>query len=220
MINLVRKDILAQKHYLWFALAYSIFIFMAFSKSEFSPFIYIMGAVAIAYVMILGAIQTEFKNNSDIVLLSLPLKREEVVVSKYLAIFIFSFIALVFMAAVGFVMNLTPLPWEVRLIRWQDVVITLISVMLMSAVYFPVYYKIEGKWVQVINIVVFMVLFFAPANIFSLLSDNQHSNWVNGLFQIAGQNPLVLPSIGIVAALLLLVVSLLISLRIYQRKDF
>ncbi|HEX3010963.1 MAG TPA: ABC-2 transporter permease [Syntrophomonadaceae bacterium] len=220
MFNLIRKDLLAQKHYLWFALGYSVFVFLAFSKPIFLPFVYIMGSVAIAYVMVLSAIQTEYINKSDIVLLSLPVQRREVVISKYLAIFLFTFAALAFMATVGLAIKLSPLPFTVRLIQWQDIVITIISVMLMAAIYFPLYYKVEGKWVQALNIIVFMLLFFAPANIINYLSQNQHSNWVTVLLQISSQRPWLIPLLGVVIGLVILAVSLVISLRIYERKDF
>ncbi|MEN6462891.1 MAG: ABC-2 transporter permease [Syntrophomonas sp.] len=220
MLNLLRKDILVQKHTLWFALAYSIFVFFAFSNKTFSPFVYVMGAVAVSYVLILSAVQSEYKNNSDLVLLSLPVKRQEVVASKYLAFLVFIILSLVTMGITGLIFMLSPLPFPTRLINWQDAAITLVSVILLVSVYLPVYYKMGGKWLQVINIVLFMVVFFAPSTLAGYMHSHRQDQWVQWLVQTAGHNPHMTSWLGIAFVAVLMLISYLISVHIYTNQDF
>ncbi|MCG9969458.1 ABC-2 transporter permease [Pelotomaculum terephthalicicum JT] len=87
MLNLILKDILIQKRTIIFALLYGVFIFFAFSKPPFSQCIYSMGAMGISYILILTALQADFKNNTMVILNSLPVRRSEIVASKYLSMF-------------------------------------------------------------------------------------------------------------------------------------
>ena len=219
MLNLLRKDILVQKHTIWFALGYSIFIFFAFSNKTFAPFVYIMGAVAISYVLILSAVQSELKNNSDLVLLSLPVKRQEVVAAKYLAILVFILLSLITMGIIGLIFMQSPLPFPTRLINWQDAAITLVSVILMTSIYLPAYYKLGGKWLQVINIVLFMIIFFAPSTIVGYLNAHQQDQGVQWLVQTVVQNPYLASWLGIICVAGLMLISFLISLNIYRKQD-
>jgi ABC-type transport system involved in multi-copper enzyme maturation permease subunit len=220
MFNLLRKDILVQKHTLWFALGYSIFVFFAFSNKTFSPFVYVMGAVAVSYVLILSAVQSEYKNNSDLVLLSLPVKRQEVVASKYLAFLVFILLSLVTMGITGLIFMLSPLPFPTRLINWQDAAITLVSVTLLVSIYLPVYYKMGGKWLQVINIVLFMLVFFAPSTLASYMHSHRQDQWVQWLVQMVGHNPHITSLLGIAFVAVLMLISYLISVHIYANQDF
>ncbi|MGI5920478.1 MAG: ABC-2 transporter permease [Syntrophomonadaceae bacterium] len=216
MYNLLRKDILVQKNSLWFCVGYSIFIFFAFSGPTFRPLIYVMGATVIAYVLVLSAIQAEFKNNSDLILLSFPVKRQQVVASKYIGVLIFTFIALAVIGLLGLILSFCPLPFPTRLINWTDAVITVISVMLLTSIYLPIYYKTAGRWVQIINAIVFMVIFFVPSSLVNLASHQQ----ILWLEETASQNPWLLTVLALAIMGIIFYASYLISLRIYQRKDF
>jgi ABC-type transport system involved in multi-copper enzyme maturation permease subunit len=209
-----------QKKILWFGFAYSIFLFMVFSNPIFRDFVYIMTAFGISYIAIIGAIQTEYKNNSDIVLNSLPISRREIVLSKYLTIFVFAGIALLIVAIIGLFFHLAPLPFEHRLININDILITLISVLLLSAVSLPAYFKTGAQWLRVINIIVFMLIFFAPAQIARYVLENQHQPGLQKLIDLAQQNPWLLAVSSLVTLLVLLLLSYLLAVRIYSRRDF
>ncbi len=220
MTHLIRKEIMLQKKILWFGFAYSIFLFMVFSNPIFRDFVYIMTAFGISYIAIIGAIQTEYKNNSDIVLNSLPISRREIVLSKYLTIFVFAGIALLIVAIIGLFFHLAPLPFEHRLININDILITLISVLLLSAVSLPAYFKTGAQWLRVINIIVFMLIFFAPAQIARYVLENQHQPGLQKLIDLAQQNPWLLAVSSLVTLLVLLLLSYLLAVRIYSRRDF
>lgn len=220
MFNLLRKDILVQKQTIWFALGYSIFVFFAFSNKVFSPYVYIMGTVALSYVLILSAVQSEYKNNSDVVLLSLPVKRREVVAAKYLAVFVFVLLSFLTLGIIGLIFKLSPLPFPTRLINWQDAVVVLISVILLVSIYLPTYYKMGGKWLQVINVVLFMIIFFAPSTLASLMRNYRQVQSLQWITRATVQNPQVAVWLGIAFIGGLMLISYLISIHIYENQDF
>lgn len=220
MTHLIRKEIMLQKKMLWFGFFYSILMFMVFSNPFFKDFVYIMTAFGISYITIIGAIQSEFKNNSDIILNSLPITRKEIVLSKYLSIFVFAGIALVMTAIIGLVFHLAPLPFDHRLINGSDISFAMISVIFLSAVSLPAYFKTGAQWMRVINIIVFMLIFFAPPQIAGYLLQNQHQPGLQSLLNLSQQNSWLLAGSTILLVLLLLLFSYLLALRIYTKRDF
>jgi ABC-type transport system involved in multi-copper enzyme maturation permease subunit len=220
MLNLILKDILVQKRTIVFAFLYSIFMFFVFSQPPLSQFIYSMVAVAISYIFILTALQADFKNNTIIIFNSLPVKRSEIVASKYLSLFVFIALSLSILVIVGLLVKVSPLPFDVRYPRLYDLVITLLSVGILISVYMPVYFKTGSRWVQIINILFFMLIFFAPSTVFSCFMEKQHQPFVKSLIQYSSENVLLVYLMAVIITLIILAVSFTCSLRIYLKKDF
>ena len=220
MQQLIKKELILQKKMLWFGLGYSIFLFIAFANPLFQSFTYSMCAFGIAYTLILGIAQAEYKNNTDIIINSLPVNRQEIVAAKYIAIIIGTIFALVIVGVVGLLFHQLPAPFNLRLINLLDVVATIISVTILAAVSMPVYFKTSAPWIRIVNMLFFMLLFFAPAQIAGYLIDNGHQDWLQRVSQTANdQIWLLLLGVAVLMAGMLLV-SYYISLNIYRKKDF
>lgn len=96
MLNLVIKDILIQKKTIIFALLYAAFVLAFFSTIFPSGFgLYVMSPMIITYLYITFAVQYDDKNNSEVILNSLPLKRSDIVISKYISTFVFGSIGII-----------------------------------------------------------------------------------------------------------------------------
>jgi ABC-type transport system involved in multi-copper enzyme maturation permease subunit len=220
MTQLIKKELILQKKMLWFGVGYSIFLFIAFANPVFQSFTYSMCAFGIAYTLILGIAQAEYKNNTDIIINSLPVNRQEIVAAKYIAIVIGTFFALVIVSVVGLIFHQLPAPFNLRLINLLDVVTALISVTILAAVSMPVYFKTTAQWIRIVNVLFFMLIFFAPAQIVGYLMKNGHQDWLQKVSQTA-YDQIWLLSLGMAAVMAVsLLVSYYISLRIYQNKDF
>jgi len=219
MLNLILKDILVQKRILIFGLLYGVFIFFALSQPPFSQVIYSMGATAISYIFILTALQADFKNNSIIILNSLPVKRSEIVASKYL--FLFAVIALSFLilAVAGLLINVSPLPFRVKYPELSDLIITFLSVGILLSVYIPVYFKTGGRWIQIVNVLFFLFIFFAPSTVFSYFMDNKERPLAIHMMRYFSENVLPVYLAAVFLTLLILAVSFICSLKIYSHKD-
>jgi len=220
MLNLILKDILVQKRTIIFAFLYSIFIFFVFSRPPFSQLIYSMGAVAISYIFIITALQADFKNNTIIIINSLPVKRSEIVVSKYLSLFVYIAISFSLLVIVGLLIKVSPLPFDVRYPGLYDLVITFLSVGILISVYIPVYFKTGGRWVQILNILLFMFIFFFPSTLLNYFVEEQDQSLVISIVRYSSENMLLVYLIAVIATLLILAVSFKCSQRIYLKRDF
>jgi len=219
MWALVIKDIALQKRQFIFAALYSLFVFVAFSSSIFSSFVYAMGAIGIAYIMIMTVTSSEEKNDTDIILNSLPLRRWQIVCSKYLSIVVFVGLGLLFMILAGYLFSILHLPAPGP-IHLSDIILAFCSVGLMGSIYFPIYYLLAGKWARTINLFLFLLVFFAPSWIVEYVKGHMSKGEVLRLVQLIVQHADLLYLAGLGLILVLMIVSLWVSIRIYERKDF
>jgi ABC-type transport system involved in multi-copper enzyme maturation permease subunit len=219
MFNLILKDILIQKKALVFAFLYSIFMFFVFSQPSLNLFIYSMGAVAISYMLIMTALQADYKNDTITILSSLPVKRSEIVASKYLSMFVFIALSFLVLVVVGLLIMVSPLPFSVRYPKFYDLVIAFLSVGILISVYLPVYFKTGGKYAQVIFIFFFMLMFFGPSILFGYFTKSQDQSLVKTIMLHTDESLLMVYLIAILFTLIILAVSFVISLRIHLNKD-
>lgn len=220
MTQLIKKELILEKKLFWFSFLYSIFLFFVFANPVIKECTYSMTAFGISYVAILGIAQAEYKNNSDIVMNSLPVTRPEIVKAKYLSVLTCAVFALIIAGAVGLGFHQLPGTFHYRLINRFDILTTIVSVAVIAAVSLPVYFKTGAQWARMINMAVFMLIFFAPAQVVEYLAKNNQQPWLINLTVTISDNIwlITLGGLGVIAALLL--VSYLISLGIYLHRDF
>ncbi|MEN6391095.1 MAG: ABC-2 transporter permease [Syntrophomonas sp.] len=216
---LIKKELIVQKKMLLFGLGYAVFLFFVFANPVFQEFTYSMAAFGIAYITVIGVAQAEYKNNSDIVINSLPVTRREVVAAKYLSIITFTVIALALVGVVGLLFHFLLPVLHYRLINLSDVFTTAVSVILLAAVSLPIYFKTSAQWARVVNVVVFLVLFFAPAQLVGYMQNGQEP-WVRNVAGLAGNQYWLLTLTGLAILMIVVLISYFISLRIYLNKDF
>ncbi len=221
MLNLVRKDILIQKKSFLIALVYSVFLFAIFSNEVFREAVYIMGTVAIAYIMVVTSNAYDDKYKSEIIINSLPVKRQAVVLSKYLAAAVYVVAGLVIVGAMGAVIIISGIPLPVRYINLNDAVFAFSAVALLASLYYPVYFRFGYALSRMLNLILFLVLFFAPGALVSYIRQNMDYGTAHQLAVRLQDLPAWAPGTLVLAAVILLTaVSALVSLKIYESKDF
>ena len=221
MFNLVKKDFLLQKKSIYFVIGYGIFIFFAFQDAAFAGFKYIMGGSAISYILIMTAIAHEEKNNSDVILNSLPICRKTIVQARYLMILVSIIFTMVMMGLIGFVIYNAGFPPLDRLISVSDFLGVLLGVSFLSSVYYPLFIKFGGKYMRIFNIILFMIIFFLPSFLGGIIAENPE----NQVLQNLGDkiNSITVPEfycISLLISISMLLISYLISLKIYENKEF
>lgn len=86
MVNLLWKDILILKRFLWLAPLYGFFALFVFRSMPGGALG--AGTVGVTYMLMSQAITLDDKNKSDVMLNSLPLRRKDIVLAKYLSVFL------------------------------------------------------------------------------------------------------------------------------------
>lgn len=219
MYNLILKDILVQKRMILFTLGYAIFVLIVFQNPAFERVSYIMGSMAISYLFILGA--CAYDNKSEIIINSLPIKRKEIVLAKYLSVLFFAGMAILTIGIIGGMMKGIGLPFPHRYITIGDVLGTMVSVILLTSLYLPIYFKYGYIKSRVFNMIVFLLFFFAPNLIVEYVRDNYDQEIIEKTLLAVNAQPSWVFVLGIAALMLILMyLSLQASVKIYQNREF
>jgi len=221
MYSLVLKDLLIQKKMIRFLLLYGIFILIAFNNEVFTDVTYVMAAVAGAYMLLQGACAYESKGSSEMVLNSFPLSREEIVRSRYLSVFVFTLLSLAIIGLLGAVMKLCGLPFPLRYVSWFDLAVVLISMMIMATIYLPLFFKYGYIQSRIFNVIMFMLIFFAPSLLIDYYQGHSENVVLQQLTTIMQSSPSWLISLAIgLVFILIYYVSYRFSVIIYRHREF
>ena len=217
MINLVIKDILIQKKTFLFALFYTIVAATGFFTMNNNGFVlYELSPMVIIYMFITYAASYDDKNKSEFVLNSLPLKRNQIVISKYLSAFVFAAIGVIYSISVGFLARTTGLI-STRSISLFDVVSVLASASIYSSMYFVMYFKFGGVKANQIIVIVIIIFSSIPLLVFANGNDNVLTKMY---YFIIRTTSLSINSLALMIGLILNLISLVISIRLYKNKQF
>ena len=96
--QLIKKDFMIQKKTLMLSMILMAFFAMSFAAFESAGLV--MSVVAFSYLFVQGASAIEDKSNSDVLLVSLPIKRTTIVLAKYLSIYVFAALGLAIQAVI------------------------------------------------------------------------------------------------------------------------
>lgn len=211
MFHLIKKDFLMQKKTLQLSLLLMIFFSVTLSTLGSSGLT--ISILAICYHLALGASALEDKNNSDVMLVSLPIKKAAIVLSKYMSIYVmFIYAALVnyIICTIADVLNLSTYFFPYTL---DGIYGAMIAVTLLFSVSFPIIFKIGYLKSKMINFIILFVFIFVGAAIVQKLSQYVNMDFVDGISNVG------MISIVIVLLAILLIASYFLSLHFYKHRE-
>ncbi|MBW9146607.1 ABC-2 transporter permease [Clostridium sp. CM027] len=222
MLNLIKKDILIQKKTIIFALLYAILASAFFSPILPKGFgLYVLSPMVITYLFITLAVQYDDKNNSEVILNSLPLKRSDIVIAKYISTFAFGLIGIICSTLVGFIGNTTRLTMFIGSISLLDIVLVTMFTCIFSSIFYPVYFKFGVARMKIFTVLIFLVLFFVPSSLIDYIAKNPNNISVQKFtYFVNNTSSLTQNSLALIIGLIFLLISLMISIRIYNNKEF
>ncbi|MBU3111199.1 ABC-2 transporter permease [Clostridium lacusfryxellense] len=222
MMNLIIKDILIQKKMLVYSLLYTIFAALTLSSMGPSGLaLYVLSPTVTTYLFITTAVTYDDKNKSQIVLISLPIKRDDIVFSKYISTFVFGAFGIIYSILIGFIGKIIGLPMFTRSISLLDIVLVLSFICIFSSIFFPVYFKFGDAKMKIFTFIIFMAIFFVPSLAFDYITSNPDNILVHKLnYFINNTSSLTQNSLALMVGLIFLLISLMISIRIYNNKEF
>jgi len=220
MYKLIFKDIKLLINQFVISIPIGIIMVILFTP-RYPSFGYAMGAFAIAWMSTLIASSFEAKNHSEIIINSLPVLRSEIILAKYISAYVYAIFGLLLVAFAGLLINISPLPYHLPCLNWQNIAIALISISVLVSIYYPFFYRFYNQIVIIlVNVVLFQVLFFMPSYISDYMQGHMSEAWVQQLLQINMHTPWILPLIGITLASLPVVFSYWLTTRVYTARDF
>lgn len=208
MLSLIWKDLIIQKKS-WLTVAIlPIFMLVAFSNMPAAALV--AGALAVAYVLIVGVCVYDEKNKSDLLWCSLPVQRKTIVGAKYLSALTFMVIGIIVVAAYGLILEGIGLPIPIKIITFNEILGIFVTTTFFMSFYFPIYFKFGYARSRYFGIFIYVLMFMAPQILIQELKDNAR---LATLFQTIGGFSLPM------AAVFVLVISYLVSMSVYQKKD-
>lgn len=149
----------------------------------------------------------------DKLVLTMPVKRSQIVLSKYIANIIMGIVALTLSTGIGVVVvHFFKMEEESSEILLITAVLLLAVLLLVYAIILPLIYKMGVERARIFMVMVVMV----PVLFISLIVDYIPESWI--LF--IGEHVVLSGSLFVGAAVLCYVVSYFVSVKIYKAKEF
>lgn len=222
MLNLVFKDLLNLKKVIWLPLVYGFILLYAFHTMEEAALIGV--TIAVNYMFMLQTCGYDDKNRSDILLLSLPLSRKTVVGAKYLSAFLYAILGLLTYVVAWGIYHWFIVSFPLPALTPALVFVGFALAMMLSSVYYPVYFKFGHLKSNIYGIVIFMLFTFLPSILLGIFRRGSENLILARFVQVvkpwlaaSPNRPVV---ILIMTALLLFALSYRLSLRFYEKREF
>ncbi|SNX54443.1 ABC-2 transporter permease [Thermoanaerobacterium sp. RBIITD] len=219
MFNLILKDILIQKRTFFLGIVYIMIMILSFQQVG-SP-MFSASVIAFSYIMVQSACAYDDKNKSDILLNSLPLNRNTIVIARYLSTFIFAAIAVVYYILLTGIIKILELPFKVYPVSLEGTIGTLFALILVSGIYFPIFFKVGYIKSKIVNFVLFFGVFIGSGILVPELIENKNKAFFQGILQFLSNQSDMQIAIEIFAIMiLLLIISYMFSLKFYRKREF
>jgi len=211
MYYLIKKDLLVQKYNLLISLLIVLTFTIAFAN--LGPVGLSLSIFAVSYILIMGAASQDDRTNGDMLLQSLPIKKSTIVSSKYVSVYVFAAFAILLNMGVIGLIRLLKLPIPIAPFSLEGVYGSLIPITLFSAVSFPLIFKwgyLKAKAVNYFLTFVFAFIFGATPLLNRYFQGSPLSIQTEAAFKA-----------GLILGLfLLLVLSYILSLSFYKKREF
>ena len=219
MFYLVWKDLLLTKKVSIFILSlYAIFVSLLACKIPIFPeFLYGFCILIFVYITTIYANNYDAKNNSEVVLNSLPIERKEIVKGKYLSIMINIIICGLIIILSTNLFALGGLHFINRKAGFNDLVISFIITSIIFSIYYPFYFKLERSKMALLNMVLYFFIFFTPSVLSKISEKTLRNPPIKKLISLYEKN-LILPLF--IACTLIYYLSYQVSKKLYYKRDF
>lgn len=228
MINLVWKDLLIIKRYLWVAPLYGFVALFVFGSMK--GFAINAATIGASYMLMIQACTKDDKNKSEIVLNCLPLRRRDIVLAKYLSVFFYAVLAIISFLLAQVVVAVTGISIATTIISVEGISLALVNLIILISIYYPIYFKLGFSRSNWVGMFLFFVCFFLPMSASELVNGLEEVGHpilgsivatmqeIMGRLQTPGDWQIV--SYLLALALSLMGASVLLSLRVYSRREF
>ena len=157
MLYLIKKEVTANVRYM--LTGFAIFVFYAFIFAKNGDTLFALCLTFCYYAISNTNLVVDERYKIERLLLTLPIRRKDIVLSKFLMIilvFTVCFVAFTFIAFVSRVLGFNVVP----MLRFQTAMIGLFSISFFNAVTLPLSYKFGAQATRYISLFICMALFF------------------------------------------------------------
>lgn len=161
MVQLLIKDLRVQKRFIALGFVFVGFVFFLLGAFEGIPLA--VPAAIFSHFLIVAASKTDEKNNNGRLLASFPLRRSDIVASKYAGVFMFMALAFGLTALWRLIAGLALPAGELPSFDIKSIASAIALLLLFYAIYFPMFFAVGAKLAQVLDLIVIFALVGAGA---------------------------------------------------------
>jgi ABC-2 type transport system permease protein len=219
LINLIYKDIKLINKRSIFIIIYAIFIAVFFQKAISSSSAYIIAVSLISYTLTLYPTGYDDIYEGDKVLNSLPVKRFEIVISRYISSILFLFAGYAIILAAS-IIGKNLIPQFIK--QYADITVFLFAFILVGFLYsitFPVYYQFGITGEKIISTSIFLLFLAGPGLLVNIIKNNPDNKLVKCILNLLIKGPASPVFLLCTVTLVIYILSLLLSIKIYEKKD-
>ncbi|PAC35263.1 ABC-2 transporter permease [Caldifermentibacillus hisashii] len=214
MFHLIKKDLLVQKKSVLLSIVFILFFSLFFSKIG-APGL-LIGVLGVTYLLALGSSAIDDKNNSDKMLISLPIKRNTIVLAKYLSVIVFAAFAILINLLIYLVVDILKLPLQPIPFSLTGMAGSIIVSVLYCSISFPVIFKYGFLKSRMINSLLFFLLIFGGSALISYMTENNP----RFLFILSSLSNIEAIFVILLPTIFIFVLSYLLSLSFYKNREF
>lgn len=205
---LIRKDFALIRKFMLLLIPY--FILMGYTNFDN----YTMFTLFPAMLLLINSCSMDAQHHNQKFLVSLPIRRQQIVMAKYLALIPYCAISLLctlLLYTAGYAFGRAT-----EAIAWREIAVSVASFPVLAAIYLPLYYWLGQKGTQVVNLI-FIMLIMLNVTAFAHLTQKVPvlSDWI----LMGKSDSFLVPVIAGLGYIIIIYCSYLLSLRIFLKKD-
>lgn len=217
MLNLIVKDILIQKKQFLISFAYILFLIVAFQ--QMGPAMFSAGVIAFTYMLVTASCVYEDKNKTDVMINSLPIRRNNIVAMKYLSVFIYFIMGTIAYVALTGIFTASGIPMKIYPLTLEGFLGGAIAVSLMTGLYFPIFFKLG--YIQAFNVILFLGFFFGVYAFARILEKIDNNILIRNLIDfLNSQGDTAITLLISAVVLIFLALSFGLSVKFYNKREF
>ena len=210
MIEIIKRDLILtfsdtkQRVFVFFMIP---FLLLAIDTQRMD-WLYFMIIVGVSYTLVLIPFYYDINNKSDRMVASLPISRKEIVIYKYLGVFVYLFISIVYVGIYLWIIN------KIGLVNVDYFNLSMIKkiipyFLLSMSIMLPINFKLGVRYINIANKIINMgAIMFA----FIMASSSAEGNPIQFIKYL--DSPIfLLGAVGI------FILSMIFSIKLYENKD-
>ncbi|MCF6464477.1 ABC-2 transporter permease [Clostridium sp. Cult2] len=183
-------------------------MFLLIIDAQQMDWLYFLILVSVTYILIMTPFSFDITNKTTSMMNSFPIKRREIVIYRYLSIFVYMLISIVYVGVYLWIINKTGLI-NVDYFNLSMVGKAIPYVMILSSIMLPANFRFEPKLAQLINAFLYsgsIVMAFSLAQ----KSVEMSSNIIVKLLSSPGFK---------IIAIIVYILSMVLSIKLYEHRD-
>lgn len=216
MINLIKKDLIlsmSKKNFLIF-IVYFFIICITTEDTLPSDNKYIVICVTITFILSSVSFSYDDRLKGEYILLSLPVKKRNIVLSKYLSIFMYIIFSLIILGILGGITTSLNIFKNLNYINFNVVIKSIFIILLLCSINFPFYFFKGFSFGKLSSFVLYLIFFMS-----SFMYTDGNLGLIEKFKTTFFKNTSILLNLtSLVIILCILILSMIISINAYEKK--